>query len=547
MALQGTDLFAVNRSGTTYQAAASVVKAGILNSHVIQSATPPTLTTHPEIVKGTIWVDTSKSPPELNAWDPTSNGGAGGWEAVAAPGPKASITTPTITAPAAGASNLGESPAFSGSAFSGTGTTHISSDWQVTLATDTGFASPVAQSTADTTNKEHWGGATLTANTDYLVRVRYNGTGVSSAWSAAVAFKTKASFIVATAPGSVYKLASAAGALTALTSPVKLVNLATTATDGVYGIGVDGKIYNAKAAAFTLQTDFTPLAGKTAVDMFVQYGGVNWGAERGFVVLYSDGSIQSGAKVEYSGPSIKRLIKLGGQTQVVLAVDQNAAVWGITFNPGLPSRIGTYSFTADRKWENTGLRLPVGVRLDAAAGAAGTGVADSPALVLLGSDGKLYSSCDASAAAVFTTLGFSTSGTNASPVEETTYNTGRTFDRLGPLGSPYDVYSGVAAITSTQELWLAGGANLNCYKAAGTPSPFAKALNSVNTLPVSCYRANYFYVVDGTGVAVSASGSLTMSPINMGGATPAGPWTSVGTLPGSHNQPFGDLYLIIPS
>ena len=52
---------------------------GFQQQFTIQSATPPTLVTHPNIVTGTIWVDQSQSPLVLNVWDPTANSGAGGW------------------------------------------------------------------------------------------------------------------------------------------------------------------------------------------------------------------------------------------------------------------------------------------------------------------------------------------------------------------------------------------------------------------------------------------------------------------------------------
>ena len=101
------------------------------------------------------------------------------------------VGTPSLSADAA----LGETPTFTSSAFSAVGAvTHASSDWQVTLATDTTFAAPVVQSMADTTHKVRWDGGPLQANTDYIVRVRHNGAGISSAWSAVVTFKTKTTF-----------------------------------------------------------------------------------------------------------------------------------------------------------------------------------------------------------------------------------------------------------------------------------------------------------------------------------------------------------------
>ena len=52
---------------------------GFQQQFTIQSATPPTLVTHPNIVTGTIWVDQSQSPLVLHVWDPTVNNGLGDW------------------------------------------------------------------------------------------------------------------------------------------------------------------------------------------------------------------------------------------------------------------------------------------------------------------------------------------------------------------------------------------------------------------------------------------------------------------------------------
>jgi hypothetical protein len=158
------------------------------------------------------------------------------------------LGTPSLSADAA----LGETPTFTSSAFSGTGTTHASSDWQVTLATDTTFASPVVQSMADTTHKVSWDGGPLQANTDYIVRVRHNGTGISSAWSAVVTFKTAKAFsAVISPPGDIYAGNSAAAAF--LTLPVKVVALHVM--DDTLAIGVDKKIYAGATSSTATLTD----------------------------------------------------------------------------------------------------------------------------------------------------------------------------------------------------------------------------------------------------------------------------------------------------
>ena len=84
------------KAGTDDQRIVTPLKLkGFQQQFTIQSATPPTLVTHPNIVNGTIWVDISQSPPVINLWDPTANSGAGGWGTTAG---GASVTT-SDTAP----------------------------------------------------------------------------------------------------------------------------------------------------------------------------------------------------------------------------------------------------------------------------------------------------------------------------------------------------------------------------------------------------------------------------------------------------------------
>lgn len=74
------------------------------------------------------------------------------------------------------------------------GDTHLNSDWQVTTAADTGFASPVWQSLADASNKTAVQATGLTGSTAYIARVRHrDGQGNVSAYSSTVADTTLAS------------------------------------------------------------------------------------------------------------------------------------------------------------------------------------------------------------------------------------------------------------------------------------------------------------------------------------------------------------------
>ena len=75
---------------------------GFQQQFTIQSATAPTLVTHPNIVRGTIWVDTSQDPPIIMVWDDTP--GPGAWVPAGGAGGGASVdigATPPAT-PTAG-------------------------------------------------------------------------------------------------------------------------------------------------------------------------------------------------------------------------------------------------------------------------------------------------------------------------------------------------------------------------------------------------------------------------------------------------------------
>ncbi|KDB52030.1 hypothetical protein X805_24000 [Sphaerotilus natans subsp. natans DSM 6575] len=104
------------------------------------------------------------------------------------------VSQPAITSPIGGATGVGAKPTISASAFtvSGGTDTHKSSTWQI--ASDSSFATIVAESAGDTTNKVSWvPAAALEYAKTYFVRVRYTGVqSGDSAWSAALSFTTQA-------------------------------------------------------------------------------------------------------------------------------------------------------------------------------------------------------------------------------------------------------------------------------------------------------------------------------------------------------------------
>jgi hypothetical protein len=144
-------------------------------------------------------------------------------------------------------------PTLTTTAFSATGgLTHIKSNWQITLSTDTGFSAPVSESLDDTVNLVSWDGGPLQESTDYIARARHVGTGdILSDWSDVISFTTKDSFVLAAKPGRLYRNTSVTTTptLTALTAPVLMNNVSsminTTAPNNssVVSVGIDGNLY----------------------------------------------------------------------------------------------------------------------------------------------------------------------------------------------------------------------------------------------------------------------------------------------------------------
>lgn len=107
--------------------------------------------------------------------------------------PSAAPATPTVTVDRANETSVDAST----SAFVAgeSGGTHTDTQWQITTAADTGFASPVYNPGDDATNLTSilsaGSGVPLQADTDYLIRARHREDDATySAWSTAVAFTT---------------------------------------------------------------------------------------------------------------------------------------------------------------------------------------------------------------------------------------------------------------------------------------------------------------------------------------------------------------------
>ena len=102
-----------------------------------------------------------------------------------------SVTTPSITSPSSGASLSPDGASFTSSAFSSSssGSTHASSDWEI--STNSAFTTIVKSAYASTSDKTSWNVSGLAAGATYYVRVKHvSSGGAESAWSNAVSFST---------------------------------------------------------------------------------------------------------------------------------------------------------------------------------------------------------------------------------------------------------------------------------------------------------------------------------------------------------------------
>jgi hypothetical protein len=372
---------------------------------------------------------------------------------------QAGINKPSITSPAAGAVDLGETPTFTSSAFSGTGTTHVSSDWQVTLKTDTTFAAPVVQSMVDTTNKTSWDGGPLSTNTDYIVRVRYHGAGaVVSPWSDAVGFKTKSAFVIAVPAGDVHDSKNGAALGTAITSPVKLINLAT-ANASLYGVGTDGKVYSHNIVGTGAMTHVAKIKETNVVQVAVSYDSSRNG--EGSVVLCSDGSVvgydMASARHPLSGGPFIRVCGSGAVNNTLVAIAADGGVYVFPASAYTADvNFGSEHFPPNA-WAKTAVALPGGRTVKSVVGLSG-GNYEAAIIGLLASDGTLWAAGAKAAATSDVIGGVLKTGTNAAPVQ---LAVGTTFQKINNIGACFADMAAICAQTTAGELWYGATASMS--------------------------------------------------------------------------------------
>ena len=441
------------------------------------------------------------------------------------------VRTPTITSPSAGAVDLGATPTFTSSAFAGTGVTHVSSDWQVTLATDAAFASPVVQSMADATHKVSWDGGPLKADTDYIVRVRHNGTGgSSSAWSAVVAFKTKKAFILAMKPGDAYKVAHGTTVLAPCSSPSKLINLATVGYGKAGGLaaGVDGKVYVCPSNSTTFTLDTTWKGYDVVATAGDDYSEINPGSSAKTMVLTSAGD----AVFTDGGPKVTCPEKVtaigcfGMYNRVMWAVGQANNLYAI----GTKACLGvTVSETGFTKISLTGIPTNV-ARIKQVASYTGKPYEAGGLLVLL-DNGDLWH-IYASGATV--APGIPTTTAPLSP--------GVKFTMIATAGGTYGNGQGVSALADNGDVYwssLPNSISWGIFTALGKcRSPIFGGYGGTNDA----------FVLKDDGFIYISTGNTTFTKADYStNSVPTTPISSLGSVPFSMTSDSKPAFLIIPS
>jgi hypothetical protein len=444
-----------------------------------------------------------------------------------------SVNKPALLTPADGATDVGETPTFTSSAFSATGSvTHASSDWQVTLKTDTAFASPVVQSMADTAHLLSWDGGPLQANTDYIARVRHNGSGgLQSPWSDAVGFKTKAAFVPVMKPGHGYRIALNTGILQQCSAPVKLVNIASGVyrDGGAVAAGVDGKMYVCPQARTTF-TAYAPAAGASVVavvaitDFIVNTGGCGW--------LQSDGIAVYRTSAGVNHASTEKMSAIGSFGAY------NRLMWGIGVD-GKAYFSGDDSYAcmgaATSGWKEIPITRPSGESIKQIAAYGSKTNYNSDALLVLTQSGKLYAYSSSPPIDLAPGLPAAIGPTLVEP--------GVTFKEIATAGGCYTSIQGISALADNGDVYWA------CTNPSVTWGKFA-AIGACRSPIFGGYADgnNDRFVLKGDGAIYWCHGtSTTFQKLDYAtNSVPTTPITSLGSTPFSMGIDSTASFLLIP-
>ena len=388
---------------------------------------------------------------------------------------------------------------------------------------------------------------TLEGDTNYEVRVRYSSSNPPSRlseWSTANSFKTADDADPEVVPeGQVYTYLDESTNLVPWTSPVKAINLCVGTP--AFIVGEDNKIYSSTSDAKNF-TDFEATTGYTRgannKDVWVPYvdsGELMVCLKIGGAAVAYNGS----TPIPLTGKTVKRLIKGGGITHMVIAETVDGEFW--TWCKDAGRSVGTYKIGSALIWEQVSFTLPNGANVKTLTGVNGN--YDMAALIILGDDGKLYGSAESAYHAGYSGISFA--GSNTSPILVTAGGAdSKTFVDVRTCTSSYSYQASFTALTDDGELWCAEDTSLGANAFGGTVPTFASIGDGWLSCAASAYnttKTTPWYALKSNGEIWGDSGGTTAVKANLGVNTPTN-WRTLGGVPGAINTyDNSDMLLII--
>lgn len=435
----------------------------------------------------------------------------------------------------------------------------VSASWQVALATDPGFTSPVAQSLNDTTNLNSWPVVPqLDVDTKYVCRVKHESLESESAWSDTSTFKTlkeRPNLPTAT-PASIAKFSSSPDQQQQSVIPypdptggVKFISF--TCGQQLAGVGDDGYVYVGisygaapgvgtwtKLSAMNSKLDSLGMKAKAIWN--TQYGGDN-----NYLIVWTD----TGHIIDDSGyyntnqpgqgnPDLtfSKFNQPGGVQNCTLALREiNNAVeaWivGYANGPADPTNPSLYYGSQNLTTTHYGTTkldyvMPSGTLVNVIPAITSDSKRDMAYLLWLNDEGNVFYSrrIGGSIDSSITQMGLP-SNEQANNYNLRLVNTlngasgawddvqGRVLD-IGPLGTAYNKFGAIYLITDENELYVAGMSTGPCGQ-----RPLTKIADNVLSATTRYNQPYWAYIgTDGLQYVNQTPRDIDMVPNTNAGA-----------------------------
>ena len=347
---------------------------------------------------------------------------------------------------------------------------HTTSDWQITLKDDIAYTNVIDSATDDGTNLTIWEPTGLEEDTAYRCRVRHSSNNIMSEWSEDSTFKTEKGGVPTAAPG-VLKGVYTNGSIYQYTSAVNVLNFASSKSK-VWGVGVDGNIYEGTANVFADST-LQPMSGSVVAEtsdknnkaIVTEYDFAN-GSSGMCILLRSDNTAvfcRRGASQTIAsgsdGKEFKSIFLMSPGSNVIGGITVDGEIWLTSASTKTVAGQSILGETATK----LNFVHPSGKKPVAAASWGADGANYSP--VILDEDGDLWV-CGGSTDPANIIGGIPTTGTLAAPVQ---LQPGKKFKALtGMRNNTVRSERCLCAIETNGNIWY--GRTSEDYIVA-TPSP----------------------------------------------------------------------------